>query len=392
VQKGDLYTARLTLDITPAMRARIKVSAFTRGVTVAELLRGLLEREFPGGHAMNASASTAHKASAPTAAPPPAPSTLAGQAGNVPLTRVALAYIEPRFKLYLRFGEPARTLQLDRWRRCAVFLPNAVLPHPLAGQRLRHDPLAAHGDAGRHAAGRRAAHPRRAAGRALLLHAEGDANVRAVLERIDGIEALGIAAATCRPRTGARSRTGSRRAAAARIHRRAARRLAGREGIAMTTISTTGPVPHPRSRLRARLVLAGFAAVGLAALAWAAFVQPLPRLTYNPSDSVAVGWYRIEPFDPRTASLPRPLSVDSIVLVPLPDRAAALAAQRGYLPTRVPLLKRVGAVAPQHVCIVAGQVRIDGVPWPPCCLPTGWAGRCHPCSFAAASNRANCSC
>ena len=45
--KGDLYTARLTLDITPAMRARIKVSAFTQGVTVAELLRDLLEREFP---------------------------------------------------------------------------------------------------------------------------------------------------------------------------------------------------------------------------------------------------------------------------------------------------------------------------------------------------------
>jgi hypothetical protein len=45
--KGDLYTARLTLDITPAMRARIKVSAFTQGVTVAELLRGLLERSFP---------------------------------------------------------------------------------------------------------------------------------------------------------------------------------------------------------------------------------------------------------------------------------------------------------------------------------------------------------
>ena len=45
--KGDLYTARLTLDITPAMRARIKVSAFTQGVTVADLLRSLLEREFP---------------------------------------------------------------------------------------------------------------------------------------------------------------------------------------------------------------------------------------------------------------------------------------------------------------------------------------------------------
>ena len=47
LRKGDLYTARLTLDITAALRARIKVSAFTQGVTVAELLRALLEREFP---------------------------------------------------------------------------------------------------------------------------------------------------------------------------------------------------------------------------------------------------------------------------------------------------------------------------------------------------------
>jgi conjugative transfer signal peptidase TraF len=114
--------------------------------------------------------------------------------------------------------------------------------------------------------------------------------------------------------------------------------------------------------LRARIIVATLAAIGFAALAWAALVSPLPRLTYNPSDSVAVGWYRIDPLDPRTASLPRPLPVDSIVLVPLPAMAATLAAQRGYLPTRVPLLKRVGAVAPQHVCIVAGQVRIDGVP------------------------------
>ncbi|WP_241177065.1 S26 family signal peptidase [Citrobacter portucalensis] len=126
--------------------------------------------------------------------------------------------------------------------------------------------------------------------------------------------------------------------------------------------STPAAAPRPRSRLRARIVVATLAAIGFAALAWAAFVSPLPRLTYNPSDSVAVGWYRIDPFDPRTASLPHPLSVDSIVLVPLPTRAATLAAQRSYLPTRVPLLKRVGAVAPQHVCIVAGQVRIDGVP------------------------------
>lgn len=53
IQKGDLYTARLTLDITPAMRARIKVSAFMQGVTVADLLRALLEREFPANHPEN---------------------------------------------------------------------------------------------------------------------------------------------------------------------------------------------------------------------------------------------------------------------------------------------------------------------------------------------------
>ncbi|HFX0771992.1 TPA: chromosome partitioning protein ParB [Pseudomonas aeruginosa] len=47
LNKGDLYTARLTLDVTPALRARIKIAAFGQGVTVAELLRGLLEQEFP---------------------------------------------------------------------------------------------------------------------------------------------------------------------------------------------------------------------------------------------------------------------------------------------------------------------------------------------------------
>ncbi|EMV7406704.1 S26 family signal peptidase [Klebsiella pneumoniae] len=134
----------------------------------------------------------------------------------------------------------------------------------------------------------------------------------------------------------------------------------------MTTQSVTARKPEaaqlPRSRLRARLVLAGFAAVGLAALAWAAFVQPLPRLIYNPSDSVPVGWYRVDPQRHGTDSLPRPLSVGSVVLTTLPPDVAVLAAQRGYLPAHVPLLKRVGAVAPQHVCIVAGQVRIDGVP------------------------------
>jgi conjugative transfer signal peptidase TraF len=129
-----------------------------------------------------------------------------------------------------------------------------------------------------------------------------------------------------------------------------------------TSTNTTGAAPRPHSRGRVRIVVATLAVIGSAALAWASFVSPLPRMTYNPSDSVAVGWYRVDPLNHHAGSLPSPLSVNSIVLVPLPAEAAALAAQRGYLPTRVPLLKRVGAIAPQEVCISGGIVRIDGVP------------------------------
>ncbi len=43
----NLYTARLTIDVTPEQRGRIKVAAFQRGLTVADMLRALLAREFP---------------------------------------------------------------------------------------------------------------------------------------------------------------------------------------------------------------------------------------------------------------------------------------------------------------------------------------------------------
>jgi hypothetical protein len=41
------FSARLTVDVTPALRGRIKVTAFRSGVTVADMLRALLAREFP---------------------------------------------------------------------------------------------------------------------------------------------------------------------------------------------------------------------------------------------------------------------------------------------------------------------------------------------------------
>jgi len=45
--KAHRFTARLSFDVTPDLRGRIKVAAFRRGITIAEMLRDLLSREFP---------------------------------------------------------------------------------------------------------------------------------------------------------------------------------------------------------------------------------------------------------------------------------------------------------------------------------------------------------
>ncbi|SEJ49610.1 MULTISPECIES: S26 family signal peptidase [unclassified Variovorax] len=107
-----------------------------------------------------------------------------------------------------------------------------------------------------------------------------------------------------------------------------------------------------------RLLLALCAGVGIAALVAPALHVPAARWVYNPSDSVPRGWYRIEPFEPSRDAL----NVGDIVLARLPAEAAALAAQRGYLPERIPLLKRIGAMAPQRVCMVRRTVYVDDVP------------------------------
>lgn len=137
---------------------------------------------------MNASALAA------TAAPPPSPAVLAGRAGAAPLTRVSLAYIEQRIDLYLRFGEPARIVRLDRWRRVAVFLPGAMFCrirwHANDYGTVRWQLMVMQACTPLDAAQRI---PGVLPGARLLLHAEGEPAVRAVLAQLDAIEALGIA-------------------------------------------------------------------------------------------------------------------------------------------------------------------------------------------------------
>lgn len=137
---------------------------------------------------------------AATAAPPPSPALLAGQAGVAPLTRVSLVHVEQRIDLYLRFGEPARIVRLDRWRRVAVFLPGAMFC------RIRWQ-ANDYGTTRWQLMVMQACMPLDAAqripgvlpGARLLLHAEGEPAVRAVLAQLDAIEAQGIAPADVSP-------------------------------------------------------------------------------------------------------------------------------------------------------------------------------------------------
>jgi hypothetical protein len=135
-----------------------------------------------------------------TDASPPSLAVLAGQAGIAPLTCVSLAFIEQRIDVYLRFGEPARTVRLDRWRRCAVFLPGAMFSriHWQANDygTIRWQLMVMQACTPLDAAQRI---PGVLPGARLLLHAESEPAVRAVLAQLDAIEAQNIAPADVSP-------------------------------------------------------------------------------------------------------------------------------------------------------------------------------------------------
>lgn len=117
----------------------------------------------------------------------------AADPGDPPLTRVSLAYVEHRINLYLRFGRPLRELRLDRWRRCASFAPGALFcrvrwesnDYGTTRWQLMVLQACTPGERMQRITGVRP-------GAQLLLRAEGETAVQAVLQRIDAIEALAI--------------------------------------------------------------------------------------------------------------------------------------------------------------------------------------------------------
>ncbi|MDH5835341.1 S26 family signal peptidase [Luteimonas kalidii] len=98
--------------------------------------------------------------------------------------------------------------------------------------------------------------------------------------------------------------------------------------------------------------LLGTAAVTVLLIALATFAPWPAPLFYNPSDSAPRGWYLLRPMQAWRPGTP--------VFARLSASAAQLAHRRGYLPQHLPVLKRIGAVGGQHVCVRNGVVRIDG--------------------------------
>jgi len=102
-----------------------------------------------------------------------------------------------------------------------------------------------------------------------------------------------------------------------------------------------------RCRRRQRPGALALAGLGVAILSLTPTERAIPWLVWNASASAPVGLYRV---------VAGPAERGDLVPVPPPADVTALAAERGYLPAGVPLIKRVAAVAGDHVCAVGSAV------------------------------------
>jgi conjugative transfer signal peptidase TraF len=102
-----------------------------------------------------------------------------------------------------------------------------------------------------------------------------------------------------------------------------------------------------RRRRRHRPAVLALAGLGVAILSLTPTERAMPWLVWNASASAPVGLYRVTD---------APAERGALVLVRPPADVAALAAELGYLPAGVPLIKRVAAVAGDHVCAVGSAV------------------------------------
>lgn len=107
-----------------------------------------------------------------------------------------------------------------------------------------------------------------------------------------------------------------------------------------------------RRRRRWRLVIAALVGCTTVPLAASALWKPPTLLVWNASASAPIGLYRLH--------ADSPVRRGDMVVAWTPEPARSLAASRRYLPSNVPLVKRVAAVAGDRVCASNGAILING--------------------------------
>ena len=107
-----------------------------------------------------------------------------------------------------------------------------------------------------------------------------------------------------------------------------------------------------RRRVRFRIVATAAAAIAATASVATMLWPPRPALVWNASASAPLGLYSVS-----GAGEIRP--GETVIAWP-PASARALAAERGYLPANVPLVKRVAAAREDRVCAAGEAVFVNG--------------------------------
>ena len=92
---------------------------------------------------------------------------------------------------------------------------------------------------------------------------------------------------------------------------------------------------------------------GATALITTIVLEITPVYVWNASESVPIGLYRLQPVDN--------LFVTELVAVQPPEPLATFLDLNGYLPTGVPMLKRVLALPGQAVCRSGLAVSVDAI-------------------------------
>jgi conjugative transfer signal peptidase TraF len=111
---------------------------------------------------------------------------------------------------------------------------------------------------------------------------------------------------------------------------------------------------HRSARRAGRVRAAAAAAAGFAAAALLATIlwPPRPLLLWNGSDSSPIGLYRV--------TAPSNLMRGETVIAWPPPGARRLASDRRYLPSTVPLVKRVAGVRGDRICGIGASVFVNG--------------------------------